>query len=43
MNIPSSEMKILLKILITAARHGILRMINYLEAWLKGELPDELK
>ena len=43
MNIPSSEMKILIRILITSIRHGMLRLLNYLESWMKGELPDELK
>ena len=43
MNIPSHEMKLLIRMIISAIRHGGLRLLNYLEAWLKGELPDELK
>lgn len=43
MNIPSHEMRVLLKILITGARHGILRMINYMDDWLSGNLKDEFK
>lgn len=41
MNIPSHEMKILLRMGISAIRHGVLRMLTYMEQWLKGELKEE--